>query len=249
MNYLEYGPEDGKAVMLVHGLCSTAEQCYGPIVGPLVEAGYRVVLVEVDGHSDRVPGDLVSLPACCRDIEEYVDRNLDGRLHCLGGFSMGATMAVEIVGRGNLDIGRAYPDAPLTLQLGWRAPVFEFLFMYGTKWLERGWPVPKPLLASVMGKGNVSVVEMLYPRTSLRTIRNACDYLYHYDVPRGLACFKGPFKVVHGDREPYPTRSVELLRAYLPQLEENVYPGLGHGQQLHEHPQEYAQELLEFLAR
>lgn len=247
MNYLSYGDGADRTVLLIHGLCSTAELCYGPIVRPFVQEGYRVVLVEVDGHSDRVPTELTSLAESCDDIESYVERELAGELWCLGGFSMGATMAVELAGRGRIRVNRLFLDAPLTLHLGFRSPWYTFLFSHGTKWLQDGRPVPKPLLAMVMGEGNTSVVEMLYPRVSQASIKNACKWLYSYDIPEGLRSFAGPVLGVHGSREPYPTKSLDALRAYLPQLQEHVYPDLGHGQQLHENPGAYASELLGFL--
>lgn len=247
MNYLTYGDPAGRAVMLVHGLCATAESCFGAVVAPLVGAGYRVILPEVDGHSDRVPGDFVSLAAACDDIEAYVERELSGSLWCLGGFSMGATFAVEVVGRGHLDIDRLFLDAAVLTPLGLASPLFTWLFCQGTAWLEEGRPVPEPLLAMVMGKGNRSVAEMLYPRTSQATIRNACRDLFDYHMPEGLLAYRRPVEFWRGSREPYPARSAELLRRYLPQMQERVFPDLGHGQLLHEHPREYAEGLLAFL--
>ena len=37
------------------------------------------------------------------------------------------------------------------------------------------------------------------------------------------------------------------LRDYLPQMEVEVFEGMGHGQFLHEHPKEYAGKLKIFL--
>lgn len=248
MNYLTYGRHGGRIVMLVHGLCATAESCYGAIVPALVDAGYRVVLVEVDGHSDRVRGDYVSLAAVCDDIEAHVMQEFGGSLWCLGGFSMGATFAVELAGRGALRIDRLFLDAAVLTPLGPLSPVFTTLFCQGTRWLEEGRAVPDALLAMVMGEGNRSVVEMLYPRTSQVTVRNACRDLFHYQLPAGLSSYAGPVEFWRGSKEPFPARSAELLRPLLPQLRERVLPGMGHGQWLHEHPQQYAEDLLAFLA-
>lgn len=249
MNYLTYGPDGDRTVMLVHGLCATAESCYGAIVPALVGAGYRVVLVEVDGHSDRVRGDYVSLAAACDGIEAYVRGELGGSLWCLGGFSMGATLAVELVGRRTLCVGRLFLDAAVLTPLGPLAPVFTTLFCQGTRWLEEGRPVPDALLAMVMGEGNHSVVEMFYPRTSQVTVRNACRDLFHYHLPAGLSAYAGPVEFWRGSKEPFPARSAELLRPLLPQMRERVFPGMGHGQWLHEHPTEYAEGLLAFLVQ
>lgn len=247
MYYLTYGERSSRSVLLVHGLCATAESCFSKIVGPLVEAGYYVVLPEVDGHSEHAPGDYVSLARCCDAIEAYVESELGGSLWCLGGFSMGATFAVELAGRGHLDVGRLFLDAPVLTPLGVWAPLFTYLFCRGTQLLEDGQRVPEPLLAACMGRGNRSVIEMLYPRTSQITVRNACRDLFHYRVPDGLLAYRRPVECWRGSEEPYPRRSIELLRGYVPQLQERVFPRMGHGQWLHEHSSEYVAGLLGFL--
>ena len=64
-----------------------------------------VILAEVDGHSDSL-GELNSLADNCTEIERFIIENLEGELYCLSGFLMGGTMAVEIVGRGNVKISK-----------------------------------------------------------------------------------------------------------------------------------------------
>lgn len=50
-----------------------------------------------------------------------------------------------------------------------------------------------------------------------------------------------------GSEEPIPAKSEKILREYLPQMKTEVFEGMGHGQFLHEHPQEYAEKLKIFL--
>lgn len=46
-----------------------------------------------------------------KSIEKYIINSLSGNLYCLSGFSMGATMAVEIIGRGNVNVTKTHLDA------------------------------------------------------------------------------------------------------------------------------------------
>ena len=142
--------------------------------------------MEVDGHSKNVKGDLLSLKECCDDIEKYVNENLDGHIHGLCGFSMGATMA--------------------------------------------------------------GVIEMLYRDVSSETIINACEFVYKYSIPEGLQNYRKPVLFLRGAREPYPWKSAAILKNYLPQMEERILDGMGHGQYLHEHPAEYSNVLLHFFS-
>ena len=73
MNYLTYGNKQNKAIVLIHGMASTALLCYEPILKYL--ENYYIVLVEVDGHSKNVKGDLLSLKDCCDAIEKYINES------------------------------------------------------------------------------------------------------------------------------------------------------------------------------
>lgn len=245
MNYLTYGSEKNKAILFIHGMASTALLCYEPILKYF--ENYYVVLVEVDGHSSHAEGDLISLKSCCDDIEKYINDNLDGHIYGICGFSMGATMAVELIGRGNVSIDKAVLDAAFTVKMGIKTKPFEICFCRAIRRIQQGKKIPQFLMDSVMGKGNNSVTEMLYRDVSSDTIKNACEYIYKYDIPIGLSNYRNPVLFLRGSRESYPKKSAAILKKHLPQMEEKVFQDMGHGQYLHERPLEYAKELLCFF--
>lgn len=247
MNYLTYGNKQDKAIVFIHGMASTALLCYEPILKYF--ENYYVVLVEVDGHSSNTKGDLISLKASCDDIEKYINDNLDSHIYGLCGFSMGATMAVELVGRGNITIDKVVLDAAFTVKMGIKTKPYEICFCKAIKRIQQGKKIPQFLMDSIMGKDNNSVIEMLYQDVSSDTIVNACEFVYKYDIPMGLSNYKNPVLFLRGSRESYPKKSAAILKKYLPQLKEKVFDGMGHGQYLHEHPSEYANELLCFLSK
>lgn len=98
-----------------------------------------------------------------------------------------------------------------------------------------------------MGKDNLSVIEMTYPQISKNTIKNACKFIYHYKPPKKLSKFSNPVLFWRGSEEPIPAKSEKILREYLPQMKTEVFEGMGHGQFLHEHYQEYSEKLKNFL--
>ena len=226
-------------------MASTALLCYEPILKYF--ENYYVVLVEVDGHSSNTKGDLTNLKDSCEDIEKYIIENLDGHIYGLCGFSMGATMAVELIRRGNISVDKAVLNAAFTVKMGIKTKPFEIYFTKVLKRIQQGKTIPQFLIDSVMGKGNNSVIEMLYQDVLSNTIRNACEFVYKYDIPTGLSNYKNPVLFLRGSREPYPKKSAAMLKKYIPHLEEKVLEGMGHGQYLHEHPSEYANELLCFF--
>ena len=244
MNFLTYGDKNKQSILFIHGMASTALLCYEPLLEYLND--YYVILAEVDGHSDSL-GELDSLADNCTEIERFIIENLDGELYCLSGFSMGGSMAVEIVGRGNVRISKVLLDAAFLTKMGALTKLYEKIFCKGISLMQKGKKVPKPLMDLIMGKDNNSVAEMLYPGVTSKTITNACEYVYRYDIPEGIRQYTGQVVFWHGSNEPYPRKSARLLKEYLPKLEEVEFDNMGHGQYLHEYSSEYAAKIIDYL--
>ena len=244
MNFLTYGDKDKQSVLFIHGMASTALLCYEPLLEYL--NNYYVILAEVDGHSDSL-GELESLADNCTEIERFIIENLNGELCCLSGFSMGGTMAVEIVGRGNVRISKVLLDAAFLTKMGALTKLYEKLFCRGISWMQRGKKIPKPLMDLLMGKDNDSVVEMLYPGVTSKTIINVSEYVYRYEIPKKIKQYTGQVEFWYGSNELYPKKSAALLKKYLPQLKEIEFEDMGHGQFLHEHTAEYAEKFKAYM--
>jgi len=245
MNFITYGDKNNKSLLFIHGLASTAGLCFKPLLPYLQD--YFVIFCELDGHYGSNPKDLTSMEETIDSIESYILNEMSGSVYGLCGFSMGATIAVELIGRGNISALRVLLDGAITADLGLMARPFTCAFIIGTSRIKNKKPLPKFLLDKLMGKDNLSVIEMMYPQISKNTIKNVCKFIYHYKVPKKLTNFSNPILFWRGSEEPIPGKSEKILREYLPQMETEVFEGMGHGQFLHEHPQEYAEKLKIFL--
>lgn len=244
MNFVCIGNKDSKSILFIHGMASTAMMCYGPILKQLSD--YYVILAEVDGHSPQT-GELVSLERNCDEIEDYIINNLSGSLYCLSGFSMGGTMAVEIIGRGNVNVAKTHLDAAFLTPMGILTKPYEYIFCKAVKRLQSGKTIPKFMMDAVMGKDNNSVAEMLCPDITAGTIRNACEFVYKYYIPEKIRDYQGDLLFWRGSNEKYPRKSAALLKEYLPDLIDVEIENMGHGQYLHEHSREYADKLTAYL--
>lgn len=244
MNFLCFGNKDNKSILFIHGMASTAMLCYEPILKQLSD--YYVILAEVDGHSERTD-ELVSLEKNCEEIENYIINNLSGNVYCLSGFSMGATMAVEIIGRGNVNVTKTHLDAAFLVKMGLLTKPYEYSFCKAIKRIQKGKKIPKFMIDAFMGKDNNSIIEMLYPNITSGTIKNACEFVYKYSIPEKIKRYKGTVLFWRGSEEQYPRKSAALLKKYLPDLSEVEIENMGHGQYLHEHSDEYVRKLIEYL--
>lgn len=105
------------------------------------------------------------------------------------------------------------------------------------------------MMDSVMGKNNNSIVEMLYLGITSKTIKNACKFVYKYDVPESIEKYSGDTLFWYGENETYPKKSAVLLKSFLPNMKIESYKDMGHGQYLHEHSEEYAMKLIAYLEK
>lgn len=245
MNFITYGDKNNKSLLFIHGLASTADLCFKPLLAYL--KNYYVIFCELDGHCESKPNDMLSLEKSIDGIEDYILNEMGRSVYGLCGFSMGATIAVELIARGNISAKKVLLDAAITVEMGLMALPYTWAFIAGTSIIKSGRSIPKVFLDKIMGKGNHSLVEMVYPQISKKTIQKACKYIYHYKISENLRNFSNPVLFWRGSEEPIPAKGERKLKEYLPQMTSEVFEGMGHGQFLHEHPKEYAEKLKIFL--
>lgn len=240
-----YGNETLPSLMLIHGMANTAQLCYGRIV-PYLDK-YHVILCEVDGHTEKEEGLFISIEDCCEKIEKYVTRNLGGKVYGLSGFSMGGTIAVELMARNNIEIDKVILDAAFCVKMGMLTPIYTNAFCWALNKIKSGKSIPAVIIESVMGKGNLGIVNTFYKNIEIQSIRNACRDVYRYEILDEISNFRGEVVFWHGSNEPYPRKTVKLLKRYLPQMQVEVFEDMGHGQFLNEHPEKYADKMKKIM--
>ena len=245
MNFTCYGEKFNKSILFTHGLASTADLCFKPLLPYLTD--YYVIFCELDGHCESKLNNLASMEKTIEDIEAYINNELNGELYGICGFSMGGTLAVDLISRGNIKVEKVLLDAPITVELDLMGLIYTWAFIIGTNMIKKGITIPKTLVDKIMGKDNTSIFEMMYPKISKTTIKNSCKYIYHYKFSENLKNYSKPLLFWMGSEEPIPAKSQKNLEKYLPQMTVEVFKGFGHGQFLHECPKEYAKRLKKFM--
>ena len=245
MIFTTYGDKTLPSLMLIHGMANTAQSCYGKIVPYLDE--YHVILCEVDGHTDKEKGLFISIEDSCEKIDRYVAENLDGTLFCLSGFSMGATLAVELMSRNKMKVSKVILDAAFCVKMGALAPIYTHAFCWAINRIKSGKTIPTMMIESVMGKGNSGIVDTFYKNIEIKSIKHICRDIYGYEISGEISEFGGEVVFWYGSNETYPEKTVRLLKRHLPQMQVEVFDGMGHGQFLNEQPEEYAAKIKEYL--
>ena len=244
MRFLTHGDSSNRSLLLIHGMANTSD-LFDPLLPYL--KNFYVIVCELDGHSASEPGDFISVSDSAEKIEKYVQENLNGKLYGLLGFSLGGTIATELISREKIEVERTILDAAFTIKMGIMTYPFKFLFQ-GSIWcIRKNIYIPKMLVESIMGKGNNGIVDTLYKGVSIKSIGNAAISCYTYTIKEGLRNYQNPVAFWYGENEPYPKKSAKLLKKYLPQMQKRVFRNMGHGQALHEHPSAYAKRLTAFM--
>ena len=94
MKIVEYGKQNSEVILLLHG--GGLSWWNYREVAELLQDKYHVVLPILDGHtgSDR---DFISIEENAKEIIDYIDTTYQGSVLLIGGLSLGAQIAVEIL--------------------------------------------------------------------------------------------------------------------------------------------------------
>ena len=94
MNYKEYGKENQKTIVLLHG--GGLSWWNYREVAELLQGDYHVILPILDGHagSDR---SFTTIEDNAAEIIDFIRSDLGGSVYLLGGLSLGAQAALEIL--------------------------------------------------------------------------------------------------------------------------------------------------------
>ncbi len=68
----------------------------------------------MDVHYGTNPKDLTSMKESIDSVESYILNEMGGSVYGLCGFSMGATIAVELIGRVKISASKVLLDAAIT---------------------------------------------------------------------------------------------------------------------------------------
>ena len=245
MRFVMMGSEAYPTLLFIPGLSATAESCFGK-VGRLLQNRWHIVLCELDGHYDGSPA-FRGIDDACAQIEAYVMEKHGGRIRGMIGLSLGGTIAISVLSRGKIQVEKTVLDAAFCVDMGILQSCYGWIFPKAVIRVRDGKYIPGFLIDLFMGKGNRSMVEMIYPGIRIETCKNACREVYSYRISDNLRNTSSMVEFWRGSQEAYPKKGAALIRKFVPSMTEHVFPQMGHCQFLHEHPEEYAVMLDQFM--
>lgn len=246
MHKLEYGPADGQTVMLLHG-GGLGPWNYREVAARLGDR-LRVIVPILDGHAGSDHG-FTTIEDNARELIGFIDAELGGHVRLLGGLSLGGQVLLEMLSQRGDICSCALIESALAL--------------------------PMPATAALVAP-SVALCAPLVRRRSYARLQSAALHLrpelfddYYassaalsradltamlranasYRLRETLADCRARALVLAGGRErPIMQRSARLIAGKLRNAAVEIMPGRRHGETSLNHPDEYAQRVLQLIA-
>jgi len=246
MNFLEYGRSGASVIVMLHG--GGLSWWNYQREAELLQDQFHVVLPILDGHAES-DAHFHSISKNASDICAYLRSSFETPIAALCGLSLGAQVAIEMIGQDPEICGNAVFESPSLIP----SPMMNYLIpasvsmsypLISKKWFSR--------LQFTSLKMNEHYFESYY-RDSCKISRDDLTFLLKascaYSLPENLSSFRGNVRIHVGAKErKNMLRSAGLLHAALPQSTLTIHEGLSHGEYSLNHPDRYVSDLLQILS-
>lgn len=229
MVFNTYGDKEKPAVILMHGMCQHWKSMYDFMHD--LEEKYYLIIPGMDGFYEGAD-DFTTFEDQCRQIEEYVKENHDGRVYGYYGISQGTLVGSELLARNQIEIEKVYFDGTYVAHQGaWCGKMGAGLFAKAQK---TGGKFPKIMnvFMALMGlsEDDFDMLGYMFWDASLESVKRNMLQNYTYHLKPEIANTKSKIWLCCGSKEPYAKKSHRMLRKYITPEDENILKGYGHGQ-------------------
>ena len=247
MLFSEYGGEEKKTLMVMHGmLCDWRK--FREIFRPL-EQDYRVIYPAMNGCYDGAP-DFKSFSDECAEIEQYIHDKHEGKLDAAIGVSQGATLMAILASRDAVRINKAVLDGVYVAHQGKLCAGLALRAF--TKMQKNGGMPGKAFLRvlPLMGldESDLDEFKLMYWGGSHESMKNNLYENYTYRIPPDFRIRNTKIYLWCGSREPYAKRSHEILKKHIANYEERIFAGYGHGQKMIRETSDYLCDIRKTLS-
>ncbi|GAB6107928.1 alpha/beta fold hydrolase [Fusibacter bizertensis] len=238
MQFKTFGSNENPAILLLHGGGLSWWSLNEHI--EILKEFYYVITPVIDGHGEDYETNFISIKDSALKIVQYIDKNLDGKLFCIGGLSIGAQITCEILSIRPDICERAIIESALVIPIkgmkAMMAPMVKLSYgLIKQRWFARLQAktlyVPEKLFEQYFDDSKkmtkVSLVNI--------TLSNG-DYHVNESIEKATA----KIEILVGEKEiSIMKRSANILHSKLPNSTLYVSPNMKHGELSLNHPMDY----------
>ena len=229
MKYKEFGDKKHPTIILLHG-GGLSWWAFKNIVR-FLQTEYYIVTPIIDGHGEDGDMPFISIQDCAKKLLRYIDENFGGKVFALGGLSLGAQIAVELLSQRTdvaqyaiIESALVVPDAGTTC-----FTVMAYKLLYGL--IRQRW------FARIQAKVLCIQEEMFtqYYEDSLNISRESLINIAisnaSYAAPGTLKNTKAKALIIIGSKEiRRMDKSVRKMMNAIPASQVCIAPGMRHGE-------------------
>lgn len=244
----EYGHSDGKAVMLLHG-GGLSWWSYERAAMLLAEGGFHVLLPVLDGHAGS-GCEFTSMEKTAERLIAYIDKRFGGHISVIGGLSLGAQVAVEMMVQKKDICDHAIIESALVIPMKAANTLIPLSVGLSFPLVKKEWFARLQFHCLRLPP---ELFEDYYRDTCLIKKADMVSFLRantSYQIKESLKDSEAKVLIMVGGREtPKMIRSSEMLHAVLKGSSLVIFDGWNHGEASIGHPERFAETVKDFVGK
>lgn len=245
MRVIEYGKDNSKVIILLHG-GGLSWWSYRD-VAEYLQQKYHVILPVLDGHAGS-DAPFVSIEENAKKLIQYIDEKHNGQICLLGGLSLGAQIAVEIMSLRSDICKAAIIESALTMPMKMTHALIKPMMDTSFGLISQEW-FAKLQFKSLRIKSDL--YEEYYRDTCQISKADMTAFLKansNYAVKRELSSTKAKVAIVVGAKEQsIMIRSAKQLHEMIPNSSLAILENMHHGEYSINHGKSYVIDLMDLL--
>ncbi|MEG0912279.1 MAG: alpha/beta hydrolase [Oscillospiraceae bacterium] len=238
MKIIEYGEENSKVVMLLHG-GGLSWWNYRDEAN-LLKENYHVVLPVLDGHADS-DTPFTTIENNAKELINYIDRNFHGTIFTIGGLSLGGQILVEMLSQRSDICKYAVIESalvvPMTMTAALIAPTFGISYgLIKKKWFSKA-QFKSLKIQDKLFEDYYRDTCKIQKQDMICFLKSNSSYIMKHSLTNATA---NVTIVVGGKEQKVMRRSAEILHATIPNSKLQILNQYYHGELSLNHPKDYA---------
>lgn len=242
MKFYEFGTENSKKLVLIHGMSTTWKMSFGEFIEKAQDT-FHIIAVALDGHNPQEKSELISVEEEANKLESYLLEKHNGEIDVVYGASLGGMVLFHLLMGNKVKVKTAICDGTMMLNYGiFAKPAAKFMASISSK-MAKG---EAKFMMKLMGIESKEVLEQkMYTGASKATIYNSCMGCYAADIPENYSDSTATH-LWYGSKETEPPKFAAKLKKKDAKVSIKVFENYGHGGLL-EYPEELLSEILRVI--